>query len=402
MSLANEAIRRATDHPVHIVTPTLFRALLAAACAAVLAGCATDEPVPVRRALTPAEARALIAKSLPTGAGERAGWATDIYAAMTALEIPVTVSNICSVVAITEQESSFRADPKVPGLAAIAWREIDAKAESAGIPKLLVHAALRIDSSNGKSYAERIDAASTERELSEIFEDLIRGLPMGEKLFAGYNPVRTGGPMQVSIAFAEQHSARKPYPYPVKSNVRGEVFTRRGGMYYGIAHLLDYPAGYDRPIYRFADFNAGHYASRNAAFQHAVTVASGVPLTPDGDLVAPSREIPPRPGATELAVRVLGPRLGMDAGAIRAALELQKTAQFERTTLYRKVFELADRAAGQTVPRARVPSIELKSPKITRKLTTEWFATRVDDRHQRCVTRANAAPVEPTGTMAPS
>lgn len=34
--------------------------------------------------------------------------------------------------------------------------------------------------------------------------------------------------------------------------------------------------------------------------------------------------------------------------------------------------------------RAMVPSIQLDSPKITRKLTTAWFDTRVDDRYQRC------------------
>ena len=32
-----------------------------------------------------------------------------------------------------------------------------------------------------------------------------------------------------------------------------------------------------------------------------------------------------------------------------------------------------------------VPSIQLGSPKITRKLTTAWFATRVDVRYQRCM-----------------
>ncbi|WP_122388202.1 DUF1615 family protein, partial [Pseudomonas savastanoi] len=30
----------------------------------------------------------------------------------------------------------------------------------------------------------------------------------------------------------------------------------------------------------------------------------------------------------------------------------------------------------------------LKSPKITRNLTTAWFAERVDDRRERCVQRA--------------
>ena len=167
-------------------------------------------------------------------------------------------------------------------------------------------------SPNGKTYSERLNAARSEKELSAIFEDFIGMVPMGRTLFGGFNPVHTGGPMQVSIDFAEEHA--EDYPYPVDGSIRREVFSRRGGMYFGIAHLLGYPVSYKQPLYRFADFNAGWYASRNAAFQNAVSRASGIPLALDGDLV---RYDSIMPGTTELAVRTLGKQLGMRNPTIR-------------------------------------------------------------------------------------
>jgi len=169
--------------------------------------------------------------------------------------------------------------------------------------------------------------------------------------------------------------------------VRHEVFTRRGGMYFGIAHLLDCPAAYDKPLYRFADFNAGRYASRNAAFQNAVSVASGIPLALDGDLLRHDDDASRPPGGTELATGALARRIDLSTTAIRRDLESGKTEKFERTRVYERVFALADTLNGTPLPRAVVPRIALHSPKITRKLTTEWFANRVDERHRRCLSR---------------
>ena len=362
--------------------------VVALAGAALLAGCAVTEPAaPEARGASPSEVRAQIVQLMPASMRDRSGWAVDIYAAFSALRIEPSLSNVCSVLAVTEQESTYRVDPPVPRLGAIAWEEIDRRADKAGIPKLLVHAALRITSTDGRSYAERIDAAKTEKHLSDLFQDFIGRVPMGQRLFVNYNPVRTGGPMQVSIDFAERHAREKPYPYPLAGSVRDEVFTRRGGMYFGMAHLLDYPAAYDQPVYRYADFNAGLYASRNAAFQNAVSVASGIPLELDGDLVREGADLD-KPGHTELAVRVIARRLDLSDSAVRRALEQGNKADFDDTRLYKQVFEMAERAERRPLPRALIPRIQLSSPKITRTLTTEWFARRVEDRHQRCMARS--------------
>lgn len=366
---------------------TAHRGLLAACCV-VLSGCATSDGDGGRPGLNAADSRALVVRLLPPSTADRAGWASDVYAAFATQDIALTPENFCAVLAVTEQESTFRADPPVAGLAKIAWQEIDKQAEHAGVPKFAVHAALQLSSSNGKSYSERIDAVTTEKQLSEIFEDFIGLVPLGKTFLASRNPVRTGGPMQVSIAFAEGQAAASRYPYPVAHSIRHEVFTRRGGMYFGIAHLLGYEAPYPQPIYRFADFNAGRYASRNAAFQNALSIASGIPLVRDGDLLPPGAAADRPTGSTELAAIAFAKRLDMSAAAIRRDLERGTEPAFERTRLYERVYTRADQAYGRAVPRAMLPSITLKSPKITRKLTTEWFARRVDERYQRCLARA--------------
>ena len=293
--------------------------------------------------------------------------------------------------------SRSASDPPIPGLAPIAWKEIERQRESAGIPKLVLQAALALPSSDGRSYRERIDGATTELQLSEVFDDFIGRVPLAKGFLADRNPVRTGGPMQVSVAFARIHAATaRPYPYPGAKSLRDEVFTRRGGLYFGIAHLLDYPAPYDSRIYRFADFNAGRYASRNAAFQMALSDASGIPLQFDGDLVRFEHgNAVAQPGNTELAARVVARRLEMSDSQVRHDLELGNRPEFERSRLYTRLYALADERGGRAVPRAALPRIELHSAKFTRKLTTEWFARRVSDRYRACLARA---PKRPAGS----
>ena len=382
---------RATDLQRLRRSPARFSSLLLLASLTLLSSCVVPPPVgrparpspsgPAGSAVPP---RVLIERALPRSVSDRAGWVNDIADAFLQLKIEPTREHICAVVAVTEQESSFRVDPAVPHLGAIAWHEIENRAERAHIPKVVVHQVLQIKSSTGRSYAERIDSARTERELSDIFEDFTGSVPLGRSLFASWNPIRTRGPMQVNVAFADKFAESRPYPYPVKGSIEDELFTRRGSLYFGIAHLLAYPAPYDRYLYRFADYNAGQYSSRNAAFQDAVNTASKSELVTDGALL-PHSDSADSPGATEVALLGLSARLNLSAAAIHSALDEARTDKFESTALYKQVFALAERTSGHRLPAAMVPNIRLQGPKIERKLTTDWYAHRVDDRFQRCL-----------------
>ncbi|HHQ4528502.1 TPA: DUF1615 domain-containing protein [Aeromonas hydrophila] len=382
----------------HYLAP-LLATLLLAACAsepvsqgdaskpgsAAVTGPAIARPAPLPKAQVPrapASMQSRIVRLLPARTVDRNGWAQDIVTALAKQDLAVTDENVCSVLAVAEQESTFQADPVVPGLGKIAWKEINARAGKLLIPEFVVRTALSINSPTGKTYAERIDKLRTEREMSEIFEDMIGEVPMGKTLFGNMNPVRTGGPMQVSIAFAEANT--DGYPYPIKESIRHEVFSRRGGIWFGTRHLLNYPAQYPDHLYRYADFNAGWYASRNAAFQAAVSRLSGKPLALDGDLIRYDSELP---GKTELAVYTIAGQLNMSQQAIHQSLKLGDTSEFAQSDLYHRVFVLADRKAGSRLPRAVLPGISLKSPKITRNLTTAWFAKRVQWRQQTCLKR---------------
>ena len=83
--------------------------------------------------------------------------------------------------------------------------------------------------------------------------------------------------------------------------------------------------------------------------------------------------------------------MDMSDEAIRRDLERGTRQDFEQTTLYKRVFALADKP-GRPLPRAVLPRIRLESPKISRKLTTAWFANRVNERHRRCLSRQSASP----------
>lgn len=358
-----------------------LRALVVLALLA-LAGCATLRVPEVPRRPS-AEVRAELVALMPASVADRDGWAADIDTAFAAQNIEASTANLCATLSVIAQESTYQAAPTVPGLPRIARAEIERRAQAAHIPGALLDRALGLTSSNGETYDARLDAVRTEQDLNDLFEDFMGRVPLGRSLFGGLNPVHTGGPMQVAIDFAEAHGEN--YPYGDGESVRTRVFSRRGGLYYGIAHLLGYAVDYPSPLYRFADYNAGWYASRNAAFQRAVSRLTGTELALDGDLVYYSGF---KISQTERASKSLRERLDMSEGAIRRDLAAGNTPDFDRTTLYRRLYRLADAQAGERVARQILPGIKLESPKITRDLTTAWFAQRVQSRWEDCMARA--------------
>lgn len=87
--------------------------------------------------------------------------------------------------------------------------------------------------------------------------------------------------MQVHINYAKAHKRSSMNI----ADLRNDLYTQYGGLYYGIHRLMVYPADYDKAIYRFADYNSGMYSSRNAAFQSMLDALTDNELTLDGDLL---------------------------------------------------------------------------------------------------------------------
>lgn len=336
-----------------------------------------------------AEARTVVERLLPGNVSERKSWAADIADAYRALGIPAIPESVCMTIAVIGQESGFQVDPVVPSLPQVAWRELERRRERTGLPRLVLDAAVALRSPNGHTYKERLDTVRTERQLSAIFDDFVAVVPLGAKLLDRYNPIHTVGPMQVSVDFISEYARQRPtYLQGQATNLRAVGFSRPGGIYFGTAHLVDYHAPYDDPVYRFADYNAGRYASRNAALQNALATLSGISLKPDGALI---RRDDDSLTDTARAALALGPRLGLDQDRILNALRQQRSEAMQNTELYRRVFELADRRAGVPLPRAVIPQIKLTGPKIQRNyLSTAWFARRVQSRYDACLKRGAA------------
>lgn len=101
---------------------------------------------------------------------------------------------------VIEQESSFQADPVVPGLGNIVWQEVEKKAGEYHIPLAVVKTAPCSSlPRTGAATSRGLTACARKRKWTSCSTKSWGKFPTGKNSFAQKDPVKTAGPMQVSV-----------------------------------------------------------------------------------------------------------------------------------------------------------------------------------------------------------
>lgn len=372
----------------------------------------SSEPDPVSagtlaQVLSHGQTRRLISLAQPN-LKDAGGWAGDILWALEISGLSRSAENVCALIATIDQESNFKANPPVEGLGRRAIAALKAKLDGTGLNALVLRTLFAADPSIKQRLLDRLRAARTERDIDVAYRKLIaetltvqsiieldRDYGLGAAEFLeSRNEITTIGSMQVSVVSALEFERRylgRPLYFEDIYRVRDFLYTRRGGILAGTRQLLGYRSGYAEKLHRFADYNAGRYSSRNAAFQSAVSRLDGRDLDLDGDLlIYRGQDVSAAKSRTEQAIiRIAEARgLALDRRQIRQNLRMEKDFGFTATPTYTRVIGLYKNTYGEDPPFARIPEIRLESVKLDRPLTTAWFAKRVDGRYRRCLSRA--------------
>ncbi len=338
-----------------------------------------------------------IAAHIPSQVKDREGWATDVAQAISALGKPLTPERVCAVLAVVEQESGFQTNPLVADLPGLVRRELLSKLDRLGPladPALAALLSLKAPGS-AKNFGDRIADLRTERDLDRFFRDLAAAyrdkLPktfvmasvlskvLGKGSLADFNPVTTIGSMQVKVEYARSLA---DFSSLDDADLRERLYTRIGGLRAGTARLLDYTASYTDIIYRFADYNAGVYAARNAAFQERLAALSGKKLALDGDILA--YRDPEVPSETLKTLIAWGEKNELSSWTINRDASKEKEQAFEDTRSWEFIGKAWEQRFGRPWSYARMPQLQIVSPKMIHKRSTEWFANAVKQRYVRC------------------
>lgn len=376
------------------------KASIAVLCAISLFGLSSCDKI--KQATAPDVTTEQMRKLIPARVSERREWAEQTLNIMQQLEIRRNLTNSCTIIAVVDQESNFHADPVVAGLGKTAMTEMNQRLE-AKLGKFVAgqfQDMLKQKPTPEDNFARRLQRVKTEKQLDQLYREMfaffednyniglltgVAGLFAGQPLSEYFNPITTLGSMQVHISYADQH---KTHAMNLAA-LRDHLYTREGGLYYGIHRLMMYSADYDKPLYRFADYNSGMYSSRNAALQQAVNKLTEQKLALDGDLLLYGRDkdVLSEPSTTELAIQTLFTQytVPISARQIRRDLKKEKSEKFEKTDTYLEIQRLYQIRFSQQPDYAIMPEVVISGPKLSRDYNTAWFANRVDGRYQRCI-----------------
>ncbi|AGC42127.1 hypothetical protein MYSTI_00778 [Myxococcus stipitatus DSM 14675] len=354
-----------------------------------------------------------VTKLIPPHVKEREGWARDVLTALEAEEVFPSPMTVCSVLAVIEQESGFQADPAVPNLSRLVRKRLEDHADTLGPLGRKALSSVLAGKAPGqkRTFDARLRAVRTERDLDRLFRDMLAyyeaeypttfaTMNLASSLFSSrrledLNPVTTAGSMQVSVRYAVEKEGEDSDPV----KVRESMYTREGGVRFGTARLMGYEAAYPQPLFRFADYNAGLYASRNAALQAQVSQLTQVPLTLDGDLQLYDKNGVPRSEDSKSLAALLSFRRHhapeLSENQVRRDVKKEKREDFESTETFRAVKRVYANQTGEAPAYAQLPQVTLQSPKLKGERTTAWFARSVDARFQRCQTRYRELTREP-------
>lgn len=340
-----------------------------------------------------------IANAMPNRGQNKAAWATDIHEIFNRLNIERNAQNICSAIAIIDQESNFKADPPVPNLGKTSLNELDSKLNEK-LGNLLAgyfRKMLKNEPTPQNSFEKQILKVKTEQQLDQIYHQMfdyfsqkyytakltnvtkLVGADISEKL----DPITTLGSMQVHINYARDHQRMSGS----NDDLRRDLYSQYGGLYYGIHRLMLYPANYPEPIYRFADYNSGMYSSRNAGFQTMLAALSKQKIDLDGDLLSYSNNVLSQ---SEKALNTLASQgvIALTSSQIKSDLKKEKTQGFETTQTYQTVSSLYKMKTGKNPLIAVMPQVVISGAKLSKDYNTNWYATAVNKRYLACLSKA--------------